>query len=56
MNDTHGESGREPWLERALAGVLEKRDDFVSQVPTYGCAITRSAFGASGCPRCSEHH
>lgn len=53
---TPGESGREPWLERALAGLLEQRDDFASQVPTYGCTITRSAFGASGCSRCSEHH
>jgi len=50
------ESGREAWLDLALAGVLEQRDDFASQVPIYGCAITRSAFGASGCPRCSEHH
>lgn len=53
---TPGAPGREPWLERALVGVLEQRDDFASQVPIYGCAITRSAFGASGCPRCSEHH
>jgi len=51
---TPGESGREAWLDLALAGVLEQRDDFASQVPTYGCPITRSAFAASGCSRCSE--
>jgi len=49
-----GDSGREAWLDLALVGVLEHRDDFASQVPTYGCAITRSAFVSSHCSRCSE--
>jgi peroxiredoxin len=50
-----GEPDRQPWLERAVAGVLEQRDDFASQAPIYGCAITRSLFSSSPCSRCSEH-
>jgi peroxiredoxin len=41
-----GEPGREPWLERALDGVLAGRSDFQARTPTYGCTITRSLFGA----------
>jgi hypothetical protein len=51
-----GEPGREAWLDRALSGILEHRDDFITQTPVYGCAITRSLFGASRCSRCSDPH
>jgi peroxiredoxin len=51
-----GEPGRQPWLDRALVGVLAHRDDFAPQVPIYGCTITRSLFGSSHCSACSEHH
>jgi peroxiredoxin len=51
-----GDPDRQPWLDRAVVGVLEHRDDFSPQVPTYGCAITRSLFGSSHCTSCSEHH
>jgi hypothetical protein len=36
-----GDSGREPWLDRAIAGVLEGKS-FESRSPVYGCRITRS--------------
>ncbi|HET7788198.1 MAG TPA: redoxin domain-containing protein [Myxococcales bacterium] len=36
-----GDSGREPWLDRALAGLLEGKS-FESRSPVYGCRITRS--------------
>jgi hypothetical protein len=51
-----GDPDRQPWLDRAVVGVLEHRDDFAPQVPIYGCAITRSLFGSSHCSACSEHH
>jgi peroxiredoxin len=51
-----GEPDRQPWLDRALVGVLEHRDDFASQAPIYGCAITRSLFSSSPCSACSEHN
>jgi peroxiredoxin len=40
-----GESGREPWLERALAGVLSGSGSFAAASPMYGCTITRSLGG-----------
>jgi hypothetical protein len=40
-----GDPGREPWLDRALQGVLDGRTAFPARTPTYGCAITRSLFG-----------
>ncbi len=43
---TPGEAGREPWLERALAAVLDGRDDYRERTPTYGCVITRSWSGS----------
>lgn len=50
-----GESGREPWLENAIRGVLEDHDDFPSRSPVYGCAITRSLFATGKSPCCNEH-
>ncbi|MBI3185635.1 MAG: redoxin family protein [Myxococcales bacterium] len=37
-----GEPDREPYLERALDGLLAGRSDFSSTSPTYGCQITKS--------------
>jgi peroxiredoxin len=51
-----GDPDRQPWLDRAVVGVLEHRDDFAPQVPIYGCAITRSLFGSSHCTSCNEHN
>jgi hypothetical protein len=51
-----GDPDRQPWLDRAVVGVLEHRSDFSPQVPIYGCAITRSLFGSSSCASCSQHH
>jgi thiol-disulfide isomerase/thioredoxin len=36
-----GDEDREPWLEQALAGVLDGAP-YASASPTFGCAITRS--------------
>lgn len=47
-----GQPGREPWLERAIKGVLDGSTSFPSRSPTYGCTITRSLFSA---PCCSIH-
>ena len=47
-----GEADREPWLESALQGVLENRNDFAPQTPIYGCAITRRLFGTSQSHSC----
>jgi peroxiredoxin len=44
-----GEAGREPWLERALDGVLAGTGGFATASPMYGCAITRS-LGAERTP------
>lgn len=47
-----GDARREPWLDRAIAGVLAGRTPFAARSPTWGCAITRSlrAAGAhAGC-------
>ncbi len=43
-----GDPRREPWLDRALRGVLEGRGDFAARTPTYGCPITRSLRDATG--------
>jgi hypothetical protein len=50
-----GEPGREPWLERALQGVLDGRAGFAARTPVYGCTITRALFdpGQSSC--CKAH-
>jgi len=50
-----GDPGREPWLDRAIQGVLDGRHSFAAKTPVYGCIITRSLIdGApSSCP-CSE--
>lgn len=40
-----GDPGREPWLDRALQGVLDGRTSFAARSPVYGCTITRSLFG-----------
>lgn len=51
-----GEPGREPWLDRALAGLLESRP-FQAKTPTWGCTITRSLFEKpSGSPCCTVPH
>jgi hypothetical protein len=43
-----GDPRREPWLERAVSGVLEGTA-FGARTPTYGCVITRSLFEAPSC-------
>ena len=52
-----GDPGREPYLDRAIRGVLEERSDFAERSPIYGCAITRSLFTASStsCCCCNQH-
>lgn len=50
-----GEPGRQPWLERALDGLLAGRLDFAARTPVYGCAITRSLFGPKPGPCCTSH-
>ena len=44
-----GESGREPWLERAIQGVLDGTTSFSKRAPVYGCRITKSLFGPRDC-------
>ncbi|MFL5261251.1 MAG: redoxin domain-containing protein [Anaeromyxobacteraceae bacterium] len=39
-----GEGGREPWLERAVQGVLDGKTSFAAKTPVYGCRITKSLF------------
>ena len=53
-----GDPEREPYLERAIRGVLEGRGDFAERSPIYGCAITRSLFGSAStsCCCCNHHH
>jgi hypothetical protein len=48
-----GVEGREPWLDLALAGVLDGRNDFKKKTPTYGCVITRSLSEPQTSPCCS---
>jgi peroxiredoxin len=43
-----GEADREPWLEQALAGLLEGTPS-ASASPTWGCAITRSLKSVPQC-------
>jgi hypothetical protein len=50
-----GDPGREPWLERALQGVLDGRTGFAARTPVYGCAITRSLFGPEQSSCCKVH-
>jgi peroxiredoxin len=50
-----GAAGREPWLDRALAGVLDGKTSFSARSPVYGCAITRSLFGAPQGACCTAH-
>jgi hypothetical protein len=50
-----GDPGREPWLDRALQGVLDGKTSFASRSPTYGCAITRSPFGPQQGSCCTVH-
>ncbi len=50
-----GDPGREPWLDRALQGVLDGKTSFASRSPTYGCTITRSLFHAHRSPCCTVH-
>jgi peroxiredoxin len=50
-----GDPGREPWLERALRGVLDGRSAFAARTPTYGCVITRSLFNPEQSSCCSAH-
>jgi hypothetical protein len=44
-----GDPRREPWLERAVAGVLDGTTRFGARTPTYGCVITRSLFDPAPC-------
>ena len=50
-----GDPGREPWLERALQGVLDGRTAFAARTPVYGCTITRSLFGPEQSSCCKVH-
>lgn len=50
-----GDPGREPWLDRALQGVLDGKSAFAARSPTYGCTITRSLFRAEQSPCCTVH-
>jgi hypothetical protein len=50
-----GETGRQPWLERALDGLLAGRSDFAGRAPVYGCTITRSLFGPKPGACCTSH-
>ncbi len=50
-----GDPEREPWLERALAGVLQGHDDFPNRSPVYGCVITPSLLASSSRPCCHNH-
>ncbi len=51
-----GEEGREPWLELALAAVLEGRAGYRDRTPTYGCAITRSISDPRPASCCAASH
>jgi hypothetical protein len=50
-----GDPKREPWLERAVQGLIEHRD-FAARTPIYGCAISRSLLGPSPGHCCHEQH
>lgn len=49
-----GDPDRQPWLERAIEGVVENRA-FTARTPIYGCTITRSLFGPSS-TCCRDQH
>jgi hypothetical protein len=44
-----GDRKREPWLDRAVQGVLDG-SKFASKTPVYGCRITRSLFERAAAP------
>jgi peroxiredoxin len=48
-----GVDGREPWLDRALEGVLDGNTAFAARSPMYGCPITRSLFHPETSSCCS---
>ncbi len=48
-----GDPGHEPWLDRALQGLLDGRTRFSARTPTWGCVITRSLFAPAERPCCS---
>jgi hypothetical protein len=48
------EPGREPWLERALAG-FAAHTSFSSRSPTWGCSITRSLSAPRECHADVKH-
>jgi peroxiredoxin len=48
-----GDPQREPWLDRAIEGLLDNRA-FANRTPTYGCTITRSLFHPSASSCCHE--
>jgi peroxiredoxin len=50
-----GDPRREPWLERALRGVLDGRSAFAARTPVYGCAITRSLLDPQRSACCRVH-
>ena len=50
-----GDAGREPWLDRALQGVLDGKTRFSAKSPVYGCTITRTLFDAAASSCCSAH-
>lgn len=50
-----GDPGREPWLERAVQGVLDGRTPFAARTPVYGCTITRALFGPAPGASCGLH-
>ena len=50
-----GDPRREPWLERALQGVLDGHTAFAARTPVYGCTITRSLFGPEQSSCCKVH-
>jgi hypothetical protein len=49
-----GDPGREPYLERAIAGVLADRRDFPSRSPVFGCPITRDLFAGRSHACCTQ--
>jgi hypothetical protein len=50
-----GDPRREPWLERAVAGVLGDAT-FAPTSPVYGCLITRSLNGPAPGSCCTDRH
>ena len=50
-----GDAGREPWLDRAIQGVLDGKTRFSARSPVYGCTITRSLFNPAQSSCCSAH-